>query len=98
MPAVGFLQQTVTQALQTSGEQLTLTRDATTQGGTPTTQLLYCLPQPVSVVAAQRLQSEGILNLAESIPHRFVFDGASDVAESTDVIAYNGFNWRVLTV
>jgi hypothetical protein len=81
------------------GEQVIVNRPARV-GGTPTTQLLYCMPQPIGPERASRLLSEGIINSLEPTPYNFIFPGNTDVAINDAVTFVSGNMagvWKVLT-
>lgn len=92
-----FLQARFTAEIALRGEYVTVTRKPATQGGSISTQSLVCLPQPLSWVSASHLNIEGTDNLAEAMPHNFIFQYMADVQATLDFITYNGWYFRCLT-
>lgn len=84
--------QQVREKIALFGEDLSVTRP---RDGT--TRTVRFLPQPQGAEEANTLFVEGLWNLSEPMPHSFVCAAGSDVQEK-DMIAYQGFSWRVLTV
>lgn len=84
--------QAVTDSIARFGEDLTVTRPAD-----GTARIVRFLPEPQGAEEANTLLAEGLWNLSEPMPHSFVCAAGSDVQEK-DMIAYQGFSWRVLTV
>jgi hypothetical protein len=76
------------------GQKLTVTRPATSQGGTATTRSVYFLPQPLKD-SGNNFMIEGAGNVAEPNDHDFVCVGGSDVQEKDIIGPYLDAYWRV---
>ena len=92
-----YLQSLVSRFLSNAsvGVPLTVTRPATTQGGTPTTQTVSFRPQPLVATSANDLLLEAGRNAGDENPYDFETDGGQDVAENDLIGPFDGLNWRV---
>ena len=92
-----YLQSLVSRFLSNAsvGVPLTVTRPATTQGGTPTTQTVSFRPQPLVATSANDLLLEAGRNAGDENPYDFETDGGQDVQENDLIGPFDGLNWRV---
>jgi len=84
--------------IRREGELLTVTRRAATMGGTPATQSVYFLVQPVGKDESLPLQIEGTINAANNSTQRFICSGAENVVEALDSITYSGETYDLVQV
>lgn len=80
------------------GEALTVTRRATTQGGTATTQSVYFIVKPLTVGNSMPVTMEGNLSGAEDNAIIFSCAGDQDVREVVDSITYRSSSYRLANV
>jgi len=81
--------------VQAKGQQVTITRRPESSGATAATMTAYCLAIPQGA-DSNVLAIEGNGNLGEANPHEFIFEGGLDIKWATDIITYNGNDWRIL--
>ena len=77
------------------GQPLTVSRRASSQGGSATTQTVYFIVKPMAIGDTSPITSEANLSGQQDNPYTFTCAGDEDIRESVDRIYYGGMYYRV---